>query len=79
MPTASPSSTSTVSDTDQELYELSITRVFDAPRDLVFEAFSNPEHTKQWMGPRSFIATHLDQDARRGLIDDWAKPVNRVV
>ena len=48
------------------LYDLSITRVFDAPRALVYEAFSNPEHSKKWMGPRGFTATHFEQDARPG-------------
>ena len=30
--------------------EISMTRVFDAPRHLVFEAMSTPEHVKQWWG-----------------------------
>jgi len=61
------------------LYELSIVRIFDAPRALVYEAFSKPEHIKQWMGPRAFTATHFEQDARPGgrwraclrQIGDW--------
>jgi uncharacterized protein YndB with AHSA1/START domain len=48
------------------LYELSITRVFDAPRKLVYEGFSNPDHARQWMGPRGFVATHFEQDFRPG-------------
>lgn len=48
------------------LHELSITRVFDAPREVVYEAFTNPAHARQWMGPRGFIATHFEQDARPG-------------
>lgn len=51
---------------DPALYDLFITRVFDAPRKLVYEAFSNPEHAKKWMGPRGFTATHFEQDARPG-------------
>ena len=27
---------------------LSITRIFDAPRHLVFEAWTKPEHLKKW-------------------------------
>lgn len=50
----------------QTLYDLTLTRVFDAPRELVYEAFSNPEHARQWMGPRGFTATHFEQDARPG-------------
>ncbi len=49
-----------------EFYELSITRFFDAPRAMVYEAFVDAEHAKQWMGPRGFNATHLEQDVRPG-------------
>jgi uncharacterized protein YndB with AHSA1/START domain len=28
-----------------------ITRVFDAPRDLVWQAFTDPEQMKEWWGP----------------------------
>jgi len=30
--------------------DIRMTRLFDAPRDLVFEAMSKPEHIKQWWG-----------------------------
>jgi uncharacterized protein YndB with AHSA1/START domain len=30
--------------------EIRLTRLFDAPRDLVFEAMSKPEHVRQWWG-----------------------------
>src|SRR5512146_2476397 len=33
--------------------ELFITREFDAPRELVFKAFTDPELYVQWLGPRS--------------------------
>jgi uncharacterized protein YndB with AHSA1/START domain len=49
-----------------QLHELSITRVFDAPREHVFEAFTNPKHGTHWGGPRGFTAIHLEQDARPG-------------
>ena len=32
--------------------ELAITRVFDAPRQLVFEAWAEPEHFVRWWGPK---------------------------
>jgi uncharacterized protein YndB with AHSA1/START domain len=35
--------------TDTE--ELVLTRVFDAPRELVFQAFSDPDQVAQWYGP----------------------------
>ena len=34
--------------------EVMLTRVFDAPRHLVFEAFFNPELLKRWFGPRGW-------------------------
>jgi uncharacterized protein YndB with AHSA1/START domain len=33
---------------------LTITRVFDAPRELVFEAWTDPEHLARWFGPTGF-------------------------
>lgn len=45
---------------------LVITRVFDAPRELVFKAWTDPEHGKRWAGPRGFTATHLQADVRPG-------------
>jgi uncharacterized protein YndB with AHSA1/START domain len=37
--------------------EIVTTRVFDAPRALVFEAWTDPEQLKQWWGPRGFSNT----------------------
>lgn len=31
-------------------HEIRMTRLFDAPRDLVFEAMTTPEHVRQWWG-----------------------------
>ena len=33
---------------------LVIERVFDAPRDLVFKAWTEPERMVRWLGPRGF-------------------------
>jgi uncharacterized protein YndB with AHSA1/START domain len=38
---------------DQQVH---ITRVFDAPRDLVFQAWTDPDHVAQWFGPDGFQA-----------------------
>ena len=46
--------------------EIVMTRVFDAPRRLVFEAHSKPEHLKQWWGPRGFVVTSCEMDFRSG-------------
>jgi len=42
------------------------TRVFDAPRDLVFSAFTDPKHLAQWWGPDGFTLTTNSHDFRPG-------------
>jgi len=39
-----------------------ISRVLDAPRELVWKCFTDPEHMKQWWGPKGFkvLATKMD-------------------
>jgi uncharacterized protein YndB with AHSA1/START domain len=46
--------------------EVMMTRVFDAPRHLVFEAFFKPELLKRWFGPRDWTMAVCDVDARVG-------------
>lgn len=41
-------------------------RLFDAPRELVFAAFTNPEHISNWWGPRGFTTTTHEIDFRPG-------------
>ena len=43
-----------------------ISRVFDAPRDLVWKAFSEPERMKQWWGPKGFTVIVSKMDFRPG-------------
>ncbi len=46
--------------------EIVITRAFDAPRELVFKAITDPQLIPQWWGPR-YLSTEVDQmDARPG-------------
>jgi len=45
---------------------LTITRVFDAPRQLVFQAFTDPKHAVKWLGPRHCPAVHFEADLRPG-------------
>ena len=40
--------------------------VVNAPRSLVFDAFTEPEHPKRWMGPRAFPMVHCESDLRVG-------------
>lgn len=51
---------------NQEEKELSITRIFDAPRHLVFEAWTKPEHLKQWFAPHNFTIPSLEAESRPG-------------
>ena len=46
--------------------ELVITRVFDAPRPLVFKAWIEPERIKEWWGPRGFTTLSCEIDLRPG-------------
>lgn len=46
--------------------ELVLTRVFNAPRELVFEAYSRAEHLDRWFGPRGFTTTTHAMDFRVG-------------
>lgn len=46
--------------------ELSITRVFDAPRDLVFQAWTDGKMLAQWFGPQGFTNPVAEVDARVG-------------
>ena len=41
-------------------------REFDAPRDLVFAAFTDPKHLAQWWGPNGFTTTTHSFDFRPG-------------
>jgi uncharacterized protein YndB with AHSA1/START domain len=45
---------------------LTITRIFDAPRELVFKAWTDPAFAQHWMGPRDYPAVHIESDLRRG-------------
>jgi uncharacterized protein YndB with AHSA1/START domain len=51
---------------DTQNRELTITRVFDAPRELVFETWTKPEHMVRWWGPRGFTLPVCEIDLRSG-------------
>jgi len=46
--------------------EVTITRIFDAPRELVWKAWTDPEHIKHWWGPKNFTAPFCQVDFRVG-------------
>jgi uncharacterized protein YndB with AHSA1/START domain len=45
---------------------LVISRVFDAPRSVVFKAWIESEHLAHWFGPRGFALTFCKMDLRPG-------------
>ena len=70
--------------------ELLITRIFNAPRDLVFQAWIDPKHLAHWSGPRGFTTPHSTMDPRPGGvyraclrspegIDHWIRGVYREI
>jgi uncharacterized protein YndB with AHSA1/START domain len=46
--------------------EIALTRAFDAPRGLVFEAWTRPEHVRHWWGWRTSTMIHCAIDLRVG-------------
>ncbi|HEY5347751.1 MAG TPA: SRPBCC family protein [Rhizomicrobium sp.] len=47
---------------------LILTRLIDAPRALVFKAWTDPRHLARWWGPKDFTAPRCEADARPGGI-----------
>ena len=65
MPTTSSPGTTTFSTPSDR--EIAATRVFDAPRRLVFEAHTNPKHIPNWMlGPDGWTMPVCEVDLRPG-------------
>jgi uncharacterized protein YndB with AHSA1/START domain len=60
------STTSETTFTQISELEFVMSRVFNAPRDLVFEACSQPRHMGHWWGPRGYTLTTCDMDVRPG-------------
>jgi uncharacterized protein YndB with AHSA1/START domain len=53
---------------DTQDREIVISREFNAPRELVWEAMINPKHVVNWWGPRGFSTTIEEMDVRPGGI-----------
>jgi uncharacterized protein YndB with AHSA1/START domain len=49
-----------------ETERMVITRVFDAPRELVWEAWTDPKYVMQWWGPKGFTSPVCRIDFRVG-------------
>jgi uncharacterized protein YndB with AHSA1/START domain len=52
--------------------ELLLTRTFNAPRKLVFKAWTDPKHLAQWWGPRGFTTNIREMDVRPGGVWRYA-------
>ena len=48
------------------LHDLVITRIFDAPRELVWKAWTDPRLVMQWWGPKGFTSPSCEIDLRVG-------------
>ena len=49
-----------------ERWAFEITRLLNAPRELVWEVWTNPEHIKNWWGPNGFTSTIFQMDVKPG-------------
>lgn len=54
--------------TEKPHYDIELTRVFDAPRERVYQAFTDSDEFAQWYGPVGFPARRdtVELDARVG-------------
>jgi uncharacterized protein YndB with AHSA1/START domain len=70
--------------------DLTVTRVFDAPRSIVFKAWTEREHAMRWWGPKDFTTTYCMMDVRPGGawrtcirspqgVDYWSQGVYREI
>ncbi len=46
--------------------DLVLTRIFDAPREVVFKAWTEPERLRRWWGPKGFTNPVCEVDVRPG-------------
>jgi uncharacterized protein YndB with AHSA1/START domain len=62
-PTGDRAPSATATTTDREIIH---TRVFEAPAEAVYRAWTSPEHVHLWWGPRGFTTTMLEMSVRQG-------------
>ena len=46
--------------------EITYTRILNAPRELVWKVWTEPDHIKEWFGPDGFSITNKSMDVRAG-------------
>lgn len=59
-------STATNPNKQPDLPETTITRIINAPRELVFEAWTDAKHLSQWWGPHCFTNPVCEADTKPG-------------
>ena len=52
--------------TEPQIHNVVVTRVFDAPVEQVWKAWSEPEYVMQWWGPTGFTCPLAEMDFREG-------------
>ena len=73
-----------MAETRDQIHELELERILDAPRELVWRAWSDPENLKQWWAPRPYRTIACEMDLRPGGTfytrmvgpEDFDSPVN---
>jgi len=51
---------------DHDHHRFAISRMFDAPRELVFSLWSDPNHLRRWWGPKGSLISFSKMDFRPG-------------
>ncbi|WP_222913240.1 SRPBCC domain-containing protein [Natrinema sp. SYSU A 869] len=51
---------------DPSEYDVTITRTFEAPREAVWDAWTDPEQVAEWWGPTDFTVPRCEMDVRPG-------------
>lgn len=52
--------------TGNETERMVVTRIFNAPRELVWKAWTDPNYVMQWWGPKGFTSPSCEMDLRVG-------------
>lgn len=48
----------------ESTHQFQIEHTFDAPRDVVFKVWTQPEHLKNWSGPKGFLIEYKKADVK---------------